>query len=147
MSVVKSVRKIEDEAEKLLPTLTKAIEDSEQKVRQQAAYELGEMEEDAAPAIPALLKMLRNDDESDAARQAIREINTAGDEALPLLMDILKDDSTGRRSRYYALYLLRKMGSRAKETLPELRKLREEASGRYREYYDRAIREIEEDDE
>ncbi len=146
MTVVSSLRKIEDEPSKLLPTLIQAIEDSEWEVRQRAAYELGEMEEDAAPAVPALLNMLRKDDESDAARQALREINTAGDDAVPVLMDIVRDKDAGRRPRYYALYLLRKMGSRAKSALPELKKLAEDSDGRYREYFDRAIKEISEDD-
>ena len=147
MAVMKSLRKISEEPEVLLPVLIKGVEDSEWEVRRQAAQQLGEMEEDAAPAIPALLGMLRADDDSDAARQAIREINTAGEEAVPLLLEIIQDDDSGRRSKYYAIYLLRKMGSRARSALPVLRRLAEEADGKYVEYYERAIREIEEDDE
>lgn len=146
VAVAKNIRKIDDEAERVLPILIKAVGDEKKDVRQMAAHELGEMEEAAASAVPALLEMLRKDDDSDAARQALREINTAGDDAVPLLLEIAQDDSSGRRSRYYALYLLRKMGSRAKSALPTLRKLAEKADGRYREYYERAIREITEDE-
>ena len=146
MAVIKNVRKIEKDADKLLPLLVKAVEDTEKEVRSLAAHELGEMEEDAAPAVPALITMLRKDDDSDAARQALREINTAGDEAVPLFLEILQDEDAGRRTRYYAVYLLRKMGSRAKSALPKLRELAKNTDGKYREYYERAIREIQEDD-
>ena len=147
MAVVKNVRRICVEAERLLPILIRGVEDAEWEVRRTAALELAEMEEAAAPAIPALLEMLRKDDDSDAARQAIREINTAGDEAVPLLLEIIQDESAGSRARYYALYLLRKMGTRAKAALPILRELMEQADGRYRDYYDRAIREISGEDD
>ena len=62
---------------------------------------------------------------------------------MPTLIAILQDASSGRRSRYYALYLLRKIGPEARDALPILRKLRDEADGRSREYINRAIREIE----
>ena len=103
------------------------------------------MEEAAPPAIPALLLMLRGDEDGDAARQAIRKINTAGEESVPLLLEILQDDQAGRRSRYYATYLLRRMGSRAKSALPTLRELASKADGRNLEYLERAISEIEDD--
>lgn len=147
VSAVKSIRDISGNVERILPVLINALEDEEWEVRRHSAQELGEMEEVAAPAVPALLSMLRSDDDSDAARRALREINTAGDDAVPLLLEIVQDDSAGRRARYYSLYLLRKMGPRAASALPILRKLHEAADGRYREYYERAITEIEGNEE
>jgi HEAT repeat protein len=149
VAVVKCLRKITRDKDRVLPVLIQALEDQEWGVRRQAAEELGNMEEDAAPAVPALLRMLRKDDESDVARSALREINTAGDDAIPILLEILQDEKAGRRSRYYALFLLRKMGPRAQVALPILEKQREAADGRQREYLDRAIKEIkgEEEDE
>ena len=147
LSVVKSLRKVGDSAERILPLLIGALEDEEWAIRNVAALELGEMGEAASPAIPALLHLLQQDDDVDAVRQAIREINTAGDEAVPMLLEIIQDESAAQRARYYAIYLLRKMGARARAALPTLRDRLENADGRWREYLERAIREIEFPDE
>jgi HEAT repeat protein len=141
-AVVKSVRDISSNADRILPLLIKSLEDEEWEVRRHAAQELGDMGEDASPAVPALLEMLRADDDSDAARQALREINTAGDEAVPILLEIVQDEKAGQRSRYYSMYLLRQMGPRARAALPVLQELHDKSDGRRREYLQRAIREI-----
>jgi HEAT repeat protein len=143
---VKGIRNITDDPDQILPLLIRSLEDQAWEIRRSAATELGEMEEAAAPAVPALLAMLRADDDSDAARRALGEINTAGEEAVPLLMEIIQDASAGRRARYYSLFILRKMGARAKSALPVLEKLEKERDGRQREYIQRAIQEIKGDD-
>ncbi len=77
----------------------------------------------------------------------MQEIDAAPTEAVPMLIDIIQDDNSGRRSRYYAFYLLRKIGPPAREALPVLRKLRDNADGRSRESIQRAIDEISREDD
>lgn len=141
------VRKITSNPEDAVQVLMDGLKDKEWTLRKTAAQELGELEELAAPAIPALLKMMKSEKESDVARRAIREIGTAGEDALPILLEILQDTSSGRRTRYYALYVLRKMGPKAKSALPVLRQLREASDGSLDDEFERTIDEISDEDE
>jgi HEAT repeat protein len=86
--------------------------------------------------------MLRSDDDAEAARQALREIDAAPEEAVPVLVEILQDEKASRQSRFYAMFLIRKAGPAAKQALPVLRKMLEEAEGRQREGLQRTIDEI-----
>jgi HEAT repeat protein len=86
--------------------------------------------------------MLSSEEDSDAARGALRSIDGAGPEAVPTLLEGL--ESEDRRRRYYAMYLLGKVGPAAKAALPILKRMRDETeSRRYRESYQRTIDQIE----
>jgi hypothetical protein len=85
--------------------------------------------------------LLRSDDDRDAAREAIRQIDTVGTDAIPVLLEALK--AGDRRTGFFAVYLLGKLGPDAKEALPELKELREQRSPRFRQFIDSTIRKIE----
>jgi hypothetical protein len=86
---------------------------------------------------------MTSDVDADAATEAIRKIDAAPAEALPLIMQILEDQQSDRRRRFYALHLLKKLGPQAKEQLPALRRILEASGERNRELLERAIRDIE----
>ena len=88
--------------------------------------------------------------DSDAARSAIREIDSVGPEAIPVLLEALSSEE--RRPRYYAVFFLSKLGPEGEEALPALRAALDDESDRFRESVERAIasiegRELENDDE
>ena len=86
--------------------------------------------------------MLGSDVDTDYARGALRAIDVAGPEAVPVLMAGLESDD--QRRRFYAVFLLGKVGPAAKEALPLMKKLSEEAeSGRLKDSFKKAIEQIE----
>lgn len=109
---------IERDRGELSSQLTRALDDSEWAVRQTAAQELAKLGPDAMNAIPRLFRMLGNEEDSEFARTAIRAIDAAPVEAIPMLIDSL--DSEDRRTSYYAIFLLGKIGPDAKDALPRL---------------------------
>jgi HEAT repeat protein len=127
-----------------LQELTAALDDPDWSVRRQVAQQLGDMGDRAQAAVPRLLElMIRSPQDSDDVAATLRRIDAAPAEAVPMLVEILQNRDADRRQRYYALYLLRKVGPAAKSSLPLLRELRDEAEGRIRESLDRAIEAIE----
>ena len=142
LAAVNALRKIQDEAAAVVPPLVAALDDADWSVRRAAATNLGEIGGEAKVAVPRLLQMLRSDDDAEAARQALREIDAAPEEAVPVLVEILQDEKASRQSRFYAMFLIRKAGPAAKQALPVLRKMLEEAEGRQREGLQRTIDEI-----
>ncbi len=121
----------------------KALDDPQWSVRQAAAVQLGRIGAPATRAVPGLLQRLENSQDRDFAANAIRQIDAAPPEAVPLLMKMLENPRSDRRVRYYALHLLRKAGPAAKQALPLLYEQREDATGREREFLDRAVRDLE----
>ena len=90
--------------------------------------------------------MLDSEEDQDAARGALRAIDDAGPEAIPVLLEGVKSDD--RRRRYYAISLLRKIGPPAKEALPALKEiLKKNDDRRMRDFVKRAIEGIESSDE
>ncbi len=120
-----------------------ALDDADPSVRHVAAQQLGKLGAEAAPAVPALLGLLQREEDTATAAEALRQIDTAPAEAIPLLMEMLQNPEQDRRSRYYALYLLRKAGPAAQSALPTLRRMVDGAEPRTREMLERAIRELE----
>ena len=139
------VRKIAADPTDAVEILIQGLQDSDWNIRLAVARELGELEERASPAVPALLDMMRNEQESAAARSAIRNIGTADEDAVPKMLEILKDRNSGRRRRYYALYLMRRMGGKAKSALPMLKELRGQSDGSLDDEFERAIEAIEDE--
>ena len=134
---------IESDRENLVSVLINALDDSDWTVRGVAATQLGEIGADAKRAVPRLFKLLASEDDTDAARGALRAIDGAGPEAVPILIEGLK--STDRRRQFYAIFLLGKVGAEASTALPVLRKLREDSdSARAKDAFTRAIKQIEE---
>lgn len=128
-----------------LEILADGLNDSDWVVRREVCYDLGEMERRAKPIVPQLLKILHygeKDTDREAASSALRRIDAAPGEAVPILAEILEDEDSDRRERYYALNLLRKVGPEAKTALPLLERLRDESEGRIRDYIERTIKDI-----
>jgi HEAT repeat protein len=123
--------------------LLAGLEDDDWTVRKTAAEQLGGLGSVAAPAVPRLIELMQSAQDSEAAASALRRIDAAPPEAMPRLLDILRNRDSDRRLRFFALYLIRKSGAAAKEALPALREIRDQTQGRARESLDRAIREIE----
>ena len=71
--------------------------------------------------------ILASEEDRDYASSALKEINTAPIEAIPLLMEKL--DSEERRTAFYAVSLLGKIGPPAVEALPKLEAMLEKPGG------------------
>ena len=80
-----------------LPDIYKALEDKDAKVRAAAAQCLGACDEPADKAIPALLKILK-DDKEDAARigatKGLASMGPGAKSALPTLRELAKDKTS-----------------------------------------------------
>jgi HEAT repeat protein len=85
--------------------------------------------------------LLGSEQDSEAARSALRDIDRAELDALPVLIAAL--DSEDRRARFYAAFFLRKLGPAAKEALPSLRRYADDENSRFRESVQEAIESIE----
>ena len=121
--------------------LIEMLGDDQWAIRRDAADALGDIGPDARSAVPALFKLLDSEDDRDAARGALREIDDADATAVPILTEALKSED--RRRRFYAISLLRKVGPAAKEALPELQRIAEEdESRRTRDFVKSAIKSI-----
>ena len=88
---------------------------------------LGKVGPDAKNAVPKLFRMLESDEDREFASNALKEINAAPVEAIPML--ISKLDSEERRTAFYAVSLLGKIGPPAAEALPKLEAMLEKPSG------------------
>jgi HEAT repeat protein len=91
--------------------------------------------------VPELFKLLDSEQDRDAVRTSLREIDAVEVSALPVLMAALKSED--RTARFYAVFFLKKLGPDAKEALPRLRELSGDESSRLREAVQSAIDAIE----
>lgn len=133
--------KIEADAERSVPLLKNALGDEEWAVRRDAAAALGQLGDKAQGAVPVLFALLSEPDDTNFAKDALRSINVAGPDAVPVLIEGLK--STDRRQQFYALYLIGRVQPKAKDAIPVLRELAESSdSDRLRGMVQRAIDEI-----
>ena len=130
-AAVRAVVKVKPHGSDVVDELTAALSDEEWSVRRDAAAALGELGSDARAAVPVLFGLLDSEIDRDAARGALREIDDAGPDAVPVLVEALQTDD--RRKRFYAVMLLRKVGPEAADAVPALkRRLRESDSDRFR---------------
>lgn len=142
-AAVNCLSAVESESSKVVPRLIEALDDADWTVRRDAAIQLGEIGSPAATsAVPSLLRLSRNEQDRDAARSALRSIDDAGPESIPLLLEGLKGEDRGRL--FYSIYLLGKIKPAAKEALPALKDFRDSTdSNRLKEMANRTIRTIE----
>ncbi|MEM7558212.1 MAG: HEAT repeat domain-containing protein [Planctomycetota bacterium] len=130
----------------LTDRLKDSLEDDSWNVRQKTAETLSEFGGDAVAAVPQLFKLIDKEEDESFATAALREIDAAPADALPMLVEALKSEN--RRKQFYAVYLIGKMGADAEEVIPLLReelkdsKNSRNASSR-RKYLSQAIESIE----
>ncbi len=118
VAAIGALAAIEKNRELLTGRLSEALDDREWEVRRAACVALGKVGPDAKNAVPKLFKLLESDEDRDFASNALKEINMAPVEAIPLLIGKL--DSEERRTAFYAVSLLGKIGPPAAEALPKL---------------------------
>ena len=137
-SIASALPKLESDANRIVPLLVNFLKDKEWTVRREAAQSLGDIGEAAVEAVPDLFALLSSEDDKDAARSALREIDTADIRAVPILIEGLKSDD--RRKKYYSVFLLQKVGPEGAAALPHLRKAKAESdSNRFTGMISRAI--------
>jgi HEAT repeat protein len=137
-----TIGKIEPNSESSVPVLIGTLDDGDWNVRRAACLALGEIGKPAKAAVSRLFTLMDSEEDRDAARGALRQIDTAGADAVPLLVKALESDEN--RNRFFAIYLLGQAGPDAKEALPALQKLADSGSaGRFRRTIEDAIRKIE----
>ena len=141
-AAIAALTKISPDAATAVPPLIRSLEDSDWAIRRDASLALGSFGSEARAAVPILFRMLDSEEDTDSARGALRAIDDADQEAVPILIEGLKSDD--RRLRYYAVSLLRKVGPPAQDALPALRQiLEDDDSGRMQDFVRRAIETIE----
>ncbi len=126
VAAVRALVAIQADKPQLVHRLIAALDDADVAVRKIAALELGELGDQAEQAVPKLFSMLSNDEDSDFASGALREIDTAPVDAIPLLVASLGAED--RRTSFYSVSLLGKIGPPAREALPKLEELLKEKS-------------------
>lgn len=142
---VKTLSAIQPDEEILVGHLIDVLNDQEWEVRRVAAESLGNMGKKAVDAVPKLFLLLKSEEDSDHASGALREIDTASVEALPLLIEGL--GSEDRRTAFYSVFLIEKLGPSAVDALPKLEQLLvgedgQETSGFMTRFYKQAIASI-----
>ncbi|MCA9240926.1 MAG: HEAT repeat domain-containing protein, partial [Planctomycetales bacterium] len=126
IAALQSLARVLPSGTERLGPLISALDDDDWAVRREATQVLAGLREEATAAVPALLeRMLSHSDDRDAIAEALRQIDNAPPDAVPVLLRLLEDEQTDRRSRFYALHLLRKVGPAAKEALPVLQRMRD----------------------
>jgi HEAT repeat protein len=143
IAAFRTLAALAEDDEQRLHVLMAGLDDVDWTVRREMTQSLGDLGERAASAVPRLLVLMRDEQDGETATAALRRIDAAPAEAIPMLIEILQAPDSNRRHRFYALHLLRKTGPAAQSALPILRQLRDESEGRIREFYERAIRDIE----
>jgi HEAT repeat protein len=121
VAAINALAGIDKDSKQLSGRLMEALSDKEWEVRRVAGVALGKLGPDAKNAVPKLFQLLASDEDRDFASSALKEINTAPIEAIPLLM--AKLDSEERRTAFYAVSLLGKIGPPAAEALPKLEEM------------------------
>jgi HEAT repeat protein len=144
VAALEALSALESRKERLSERLTHALEDSEWDVRRVATVGLGKLGAEGKQAVPKLIAMLADESDAEMASTALREINSAPVEAIPLLIEKLGTED--RRTRFYAVSFLGKIGPPAAEALPKLESMLEEVGrdgsrGSRSGFRERAIRE------
>jgi HEAT repeat protein len=84
-------------AQKAVPLLTMALQDPDSRVRARAAEALAQTGPLAEPAVPDLVKLLKNDDDSNVRLQAtlaLQNIGPGAKAAVPVLVEKLRSEKT-----------------------------------------------------
>jgi HEAT repeat protein len=120
-AALNALSSIDKNPQNLAGRLTDALNDKEWEVRRIAGVALGKLGADAKNAVPKLFQLLNSDEDRDYASSSLREINTAPVEAVPMLIEKLASEE--RRTAFYAVTLLGKIGPPAAEALPKLEQM------------------------
>ncbi len=118
VAAINALAAIDKEPQQLSGRLIELLNDKEWEVRRAAGVALGKLGTEAKPAVPKLFQLLSSDEDRDFAGSALKEINSAPIEAVPLFIEKL--DSDERRTAFFAVSLLGKIGPPAAEALPKL---------------------------
>ena len=89
-----ALAQIGNAAEAVIPTLIEGTKDDNVEVRRYLAEAFGSIGPDAAPAVPALIDMLDNDEDKQARFEsalALAQIGPAANDAVPILEKALRD--------------------------------------------------------
>jgi HEAT repeat protein len=127
--IADGVKRNKDHATEILDTITAALDDPDALTRMNSALALGMLEGDARPALPALEKAIRRDENKSRTlifpltirEQMIADIGfmgADGKDGLPLLKEMLVDDEDTTRKR--CAMSLGQLGPAAKEAVPLL---------------------------
>ncbi len=127
VAAINALAAIEKTTELLTGRLMEALDDKEWEVRRTAGVALGKLGPNAKNAVPKLFRLLSSDEDRDFASSALKEINTAPVEAIPLLIEKLESEE--RRTAFYAVSLLGRIGPPAAEALPKLEAMLAKPSG------------------
>ena len=120
LEAAKSLWALRKDQGEIVPVLTKILATTE---RWQAAYALGDMGEHAAPAIPALARLLSEERVPRPFRtppSAAFALGKIGAAAVPAIVKLLRDPDA--RVRMNALMALGFMGKSGREAVPDLMK-------------------------
>jgi HEAT repeat protein len=142
VQAVESLGKVSKGKAQLTNRMLDALHDEDWTVRRAACEELGRVGEEAKAAIPRLFELIDSEEDERTATATIRDIDSAPVSALPLLLEGMKSENF--RKRFYAVFLIGKIGPDAKSALPVLEEaLKEvessERSGTSRRYLMQAI--------
>lgn len=118
-----------------------ALSDEDWTVRRAAAQSLGTFGAAGKRAVPLLFGMLDDDQDRDYARAALKLIDAADADAVPVLLEGL--NSEDRMMKYYAAFFLKKVGPAGKEALPTLKEMAQKEDGRFGDALRDAITAIE----
>jgi HEAT repeat protein len=117
----------------VLPALTQALREKDHNTRRFAAIGLGRMGHDAAPAVPALMEMVKDEAEHAFVRQsgieALEKIGPAGRAAKSVLMEVgrsHKGSAEYWELRSQAIVTLARLDPQDKDLLPFLAGLLED---------------------
>jgi len=121
--------------EKLIPALLNGLKDLDVRVRRNSAEALGNIGKEPAACVPALLEALKKhkglslEDEALSSYPtrtiicALGRFGPGAKEAVPLLIDILKEPKQKNGLREESIETLRRIGPEAKEAIPMLNDL------------------------
>lgn len=138
--------KINEDSDSVIDAVLPLLKDEDWLVRKTAAKSLAEYGPAAKRAVADLFRLLDSEEDEEAARDALKAIDDVGPEALEVLMNGL--DSDDRRIRFYAMYLIGKIGPAAEVAIPKLEAMLQDSdSGRFRETIQQAIDRIQPLDE
>ncbi len=94
VSDVELMQQYGSDIHKAVPALLESLKSSQASIRRNAAFALGELGPDAAPAVDALAHALRNDTDIEVRRNAAFALGEIGTAALPVLLKSLNDKNS-----------------------------------------------------
>jgi HEAT repeat protein len=103
----------------MVPILIRLLNDENANIRARSVTALGYIGLTAAPAIPAMIEMLRNDDNRDVQRACAEAFGNIGSIALPAILRLFEDDKN-KLVRILAAHAMGRMTSGVEAAVPAL---------------------------